>query len=501
MVKTRFAPSPTGQPHIWHLRTSIYSWLTAKKEDGIFFMRLEDTDRTRFVEWTADILIKVVNWLGIEVDEWFMWENVPEKWNFWPYVQSFRKDLYKKYAMELVEKDAAYFCFCPKIDRDAAPVDPKLIDIHDQVCRNLSKEEIKQKIEAGVSYTIKHKVPLNSKVIINDIIHWRKEIDTNTLDDSVLLKSDGHATYHLAHLVDDHLMETTHIIRTEEWLPSLPKHTLLFEQMWWEVPTYAHPSLIMTIDKETGNKRKFSKRKWDPTALDLISCGYLSEAVFNYVTFLGWNPGAWETREIYSIEELKKVFSLEKCHKAWAMFDTEKLNWMNGEYIKSFEIDELYDRLVTYLKDFQIDFYENIFSKYDEDYNKKILGELKTKIKKFDEFIPQTTFLYNDIEVTDEAIEMLVNPKMKIKDLETAKAWLELTKTILENNPDFADKETLKNVFVKEIKAAEMKNGQVLWPVRVALTCERFSIWALELISILGNKKSIERIEKILKLV
>ena len=231
MIKTRFAPSPTGQPHIGHLRTSIYSWLTAKRDNWTFFMRLEDTDQTRFVPWTADVLIKVVNWLWITVDEWFMWEWVPEIGEFGPYVQSKRKDLYKKYALELVEKDAAYFCFCPKIDRDVEVVDPKLYDIHDRVCRNLSKEEIDSKIEAGERYVIKHKVPLNQTVEINDIIHGKKIIDTNTVDDSVLLKSDGHATYHLAHIVDDHLMETTHVIRTEEWLPSLPKHTLLFKQM------------------------------------------------------------------------------------------------------------------------------------------------------------------------------------------------------------------------------------------------------------------------------
>ncbi len=498
MTKTRFAPSPTGQPHIGHLRTSIYSWLTAKKDNWTFFMRLEDTDQTRFVPGTADVLIKVVNWLGITVDEWFMWEWVPEIGEFGPYVQSKRKDLYKKYALELVEKDAAYFCFCPKIDRDVEVVDPKLYDIHDRVCRNLSKEEIKTKIEAGESYVIKHKVPLNQTVEINDIIHGKKIIDTNTVDDSVLLKSDGHATYHLAHIVDDHLMETTHVIRTEEWLPSLPKHTLLFKQMWWTAPNYAHPSLIMTIDKETGNKRKFSKRKWDPTALDLISCGYLYEAVFNYVTFLGWNPGSWETKEIYSIEELKQAFSLEQCHKAGAMFDTEKLNWMNGEYIKSFEIDKLYDRLVTYLKDFENEFYTNTFSKFDEAYNKKILKELQTKIKKFDEFIPQTTFLYNDFEVTSEMIWLLVNPKMKIDDQETAKAWIELSIKVLESS-DFETYEDLKNAFVEKIKEAWMKNGQVLWPTRVALSWEEFSPWALELIFILGNKKSTQRLQNILK--
>lgn len=494
-TKTRFAPSPTGQPHIGHLRTAIYAWLTAKKDNWTFFMRLEDTDQTRFVPWTADILIKVINWIWITVDEGFMWENVLEKWDFGPYVQSQRKDLYKKYALELVEKDAAYFCFCPKIDREDEDIDPKLVDIHDSNCRNLTKEEIEAKINNWESFTIKHKVPLNSRVIINDIIHWEKAIDTNTIDDSVLLKSDWHATYHLAHLVDDYLMQTTHVIRTEEWLPSLPKHTLLFNQMWWTSPKYAHPSLIMILDKETGNKRKFSKRKKDPNVLDLIACGYLNEALFNYVAFLGWNPWAWETREIYSIDEFKQIFSLEKCHKAGAMFDTDKLNWMNSEYIKVMDIDKLYDKLETYLKDFRLDFYNNVFVKFPKEYNEKILKELQTKIKKFDEYEELTTFFYKDANIN---LDLLLNEKMWINSFEIAKKSLQLALEILNSN-NFDTIDDLKNIFIEKIKELWFKNWQVLWPIRASLSWEQFSPGAFELIMIFGKQKSIERITKYLE--
>lgn len=494
IVKTRFAPSPTGKPHIWHLRTAIYAWLTAKKSDWIFFMRLEDTDQDRFVNWTADILIKTIKWLWIEIDEWFLWEWIPEKWDFWPYVQSKRKDLYKKYAEELMAKWAAYYCFCPKVDREE-DLNPKLFDIHDTVCRNLSQNEIDSKISNWESYVIRHKVPLWITVITEDIIHWTQKIETNTIDDSVLLKSDWHATYHLAHLVDDHLMWTTHVTRTEEWLPSLPKHFLLFSQMWWECPKYAHASMIMIIDKETWNKRKFAKRKWDPDALSLIKAWYLSEAVFNYVVFLWWNPWSWETREIYSKEELIKIFDLKNCHKAWALFDIEKLNWMNSRYIIAMDIDELYVKLEQYLKEYESDFYLNTFEKFPKEFSLKIIKELQTKIKKFDEYKSQASYLYNDANVR---LDLLTNGKMWIDSLDFAKKSLELAQEILSSKDNFSSEE-LRNIFIEKIRQNWLKNGQVLWPVRVAISWEEFSIWAFELIEILWVEKSRQRIAKILE--
>lgn len=492
-VKTRFAPSPTWKPHIWHLRTAIYSWLTAKSENGIFFMRLEDTDQERFVPGTADILIEVLNWIWIGADEGFMWEWVPEKGDFWPYVQSKRKELYKKYAEELISRDAAYYCFCPKAEKDYE-IDPKLIDIHDSICRGLSKEEIKEKIDSWLSYVIRHKVPLNQTILIEDIVHEKQKIETNILDDSVLLKSDWHATYHLAHVVDDHLMQTTHVIRTEEWLPSLPKHVLLFNQMWWETPKYAHASFIMIIDKETWNKRKFAKRKWDPDVLSIIKAWYLPEAVFNYIVFLWWNPGKGETREIYSKEEFLEIFNLANCHKSWALFDIEKLNWMNSKYIMKAELNELYEKLSKYLKEFEAEFYENVFSKFDREYNLKILKELQTKMKKFDEYVELTTYLYGDANIR---LDLLTNEKMLIHSLDFAKKSLELAMDAISKD-DFSEEE-LKNAFIEKIKESWLKNWQVLWPVRIALSWAEFSPWAFELIAILWTEKSRQRIAKIIE--
>ncbi len=491
--KTRFAPSPTGNPHIWHLRTAIYAWLTAKHNNWVFYLRLEDTDQARFVPGTADILIKAIKWIGIDPDEGFLWEDIPEKWEFWPYVQSKRKDLYKKYAEELIKKWAAFYCFCPKEKHNDDEIF-EVKDNHDYKCRNLTEDEIKNKLNNWESYVIKHKIPLNETIITQDLIRWTQKILTNTLDDSILLKSDWNATYHLAHLVDDYLMQTSHVIRSEEWLPSLAKHILLFKQMWWNPPIFAHPSLIVIIDKETWNKRKFAKRKWDPTVFDLIKIGYLPETLFNFIVFLWWNPGKWETKEIYSKEELVQIFKLEDCNKSWALFDINKLNWMNSEYIKKSETIYIYDKLEEYLKEYDPPFYNNIFSKFPKEYNLKIIKELQTKLIKFEDFKLLTTFFYNEPEIKTN---LLINEKMWINNLEIVKKSLELALEILNSN-NFDNLDDIKNKFIEKIKLTEMKNGQVLWPVRVSLSGEEFSPWAFELIYILWKEKSIVRINKFL---
>ncbi|MDD3119874.1 MAG: glutamate--tRNA ligase [Candidatus Gracilibacteria bacterium] len=489
--RTRFAPSPTGAPHIGHLRTAMYAWLEAKKNGGIFFMRLEDTDQERFVAGSADILIDCIKWIGIEPDEGFMGENVPEKGEYGPYVQSKRKDLYKKYALELIEKGAAFYCFCPK-QQEVSEVTSNL---HDHNCRNLSKEEIETKLAKGTPYIIRHKIPLNEHIIIEDMVHGTQKIDTNTLDDSVLLKSDGHATYHLAHLVDDHLMKTTHVVRGEEWLPSLPKHTLLFKQAGFEAPKYVHLALIMIIDKETGTKRKFSKRKGDPGVIDIMQKGYLPEAVFNYLVFLGWNPGEGETKEFYTKEELINVFDLADCNKSGALFDIEKLNWMNSKYIANLETNELYTRIEEYLTKYDKDFYENIFSKSTKEFNIKILKELKTRLRYLGEYKELTTFIYGE---PNARTDLLLNPKMKIDNIEIVKKGLKLALDILNSDSlDFSELDNIKDVFVEKIATEGLKNGQVLWPIRVALSGEEFSPGAFELIYILGKEKSIQRIQKI----
>ncbi len=489
MITTRFAPSPTGYLHIWSLRTVLYNYLVAKKENGKFMLRIEDTDRSRLVDWSVENMINVLKKVWLTPDEG---PNNP--WEFWPYYQSERLDIYKKYIDELIKKDKAYYCFCSserlsKLREEQTELG--LATKYDQHCRFLSEQEIKEKLANNAPYTVRLKVPKNKEVVFEDLVKGKIKVMTKEIDDQVLLKTDWFPTYHLAAVVDDHLMEITHIIRWDEWTPSTPKHVLLYEAFGWTPPIFAHIPLLLGTDK-----KKLSKRTGDVSVEIYLEKGYLVEALLNYIALLGWNPKTND--EFFSMEELIEKFDLEKVHKSWAIFDMERLNFFNAHYLKKSDTNELYKKFISYLEEYDKEFLEKI-EKFGDNYNKKILWELKTKIKKFDEFKEQAAFLY---EESDEIkTDLLVNEKMKITDLEIAKKGLETSLEILKNreNKDFESIEEMKNIFIEEIKKVEMKNGQVLWPTRVALSSQAFSIWALELIFILWVEKSIEKIEKYLK--
>ncbi|MDD4151192.1 MAG: glutamate--tRNA ligase [Candidatus Gracilibacteria bacterium] len=490
MITTRFAPSPTGYVHIGSLRTVLYNYLFAKKNKGKFMLRIEDTDRTRYVEGSIDNMISVLNTFGLTPDEG---PNNPGDKG--PYMQSERLDIYQKYINILLEKDLAYYCFCSSERLDELRKEQeelKLPTKYDQACRYLTKEEVEEKLKAGHPYTIRLKVPKNENVVFEDMVKGKIEINTKDVDDQVLIKSDSFPTYHFAVVVDDHLMGVTHVIRGDEWVPSTPKHILLYRAFGWDVPVYSHLPLLLGIDK-----KKLSKRTGDVACEVYLEKGYLIEAILNYIALLGWNPKT--TEEIFSMEELIEKFDLEQIHKAGAVFDVEKLNWFNSKYIVSSNIETLYTKLCDYLAKYDKDFYENIFSKFDEVYNKKILKELQTRLNYFAEFKDLTKFFYTENIACRE--DLFINPKMKIEDISVVKKALNLTIEILKNNSDFSSIDEMKNKFIEEIQKNEMKNGQVLWPARVALTGEEFSPGALEMIYILGNKKASLRIEKILNLL
>jgi len=490
MIVTRFAPSPTGYLHIWSLRTVLYNYLFAKKNNGNFMLRIEDTDRTRLVEGSVENMIWVLNQVWLVPDEG---PNNP--WDKWPYYQSERLDIYKKYVQELLDKDMAYYCFCSSDRLTKMREEQQALNLptkYDQTCRFLSEEEIKEKLESGVSYTVRLKVPKNEKVVFMDTVKWKIEVDTKDIDDQVLLKTDWFPTYHLANVVDDYLMWVTNVIRWDEWTPSTPKHILLYKAFWWKEPEFSHIPLLLWTDK-----KKLSKRTWDVAVEKYLEKGYLMEALINYIALLWWNPKT--TQEFFSIDELIEKFDLKQVHRAGAVFDVEKLDWMNAKYLAKYNTDKLYDLLLKYLKEYDSDFY-NILMNNDIEYNKKILWELKTRIKKFDELKDLTTFFYNDSNIPSN--DLMINQKMKIDSIDIVKRWLELSLSVLnEQESDFESIDDIKNVFVEKIKEAEMKNWQVLWPVRCALSWEQFSPWALELIYILWVNKSIERIEKVLKAI
>jgi len=451
-------------------------------------LRIEDTDRTRYVDGSIENLLQVLASVGLIPDEG---PNNPG--NTGPYLQSERLDIYNKYIDELIEKKHAYYCFCTSERLEELRAEQTSLGLptkYDGKCRYLSEEEIQANLDAGKPYTVRLAVPKNMKVSFEDVIRGKIEVDTKDIDDQVLLKSDGFPTYHMANIVDDHLMGVTHVIRGEEWTPSTPKHVLLYDAFGWEKPVFAHIPLLLGTDK-----KKMSKRVGDVSVESYLQKGYLPEAIINYISLLGWNPKT--TEEIFTLEELIQRFELSDVHKAGAVFDVERLEWFNAKYISSYDVDTLYNKIMTYLKRYDEDFKLHIES-FPESYTKKILSELKTRVKKLSELKDLTHFFYN--ETGKIKMEVMLNQKMKVESTDDAKSSLELALDVITNKDiDFESIESIKTVFIEEIKAAEKKNGQVLWPVRVALSNEQFSPGALELLHILGKEKSIERIEKVLK--
>ncbi len=486
-VVTRFAPSPTGYLHIGSLRTVLYNYLYTKKRDGKFMLRIEDTDRSRYVEGSIENLLQVLASVWLIPDEW---PNNP--WDNGPYLQSERLEIYQKYIQELLDKDMAYYCFCTPERLEELRAEQTGLWIptkYDKKCRYLEPSEVEKRLAAGDSYTIRLKVPENQKVTFHDTIRGDIEVDTKDIDDQVLIKSDGFPTYHFAVVVDDYLMGVTDIIRGDEWIPSTPKHVLLYDAFWWKKPNFSHvPPLVWE------NKKKLSKRTGDVSVETFLEKWYIPEALLNYIALLGWNPKT--TQEIFSIPELIEAFNITDVHRAGAVFDTERLDWFNGKYINNYESETLYNKLLTYLKRYDPIFAEQVES-YPKEYNLKILDEVKTRMKKLSDYKLLTSFLYND--ATELKEDMFMNEKMKISSLDDVKKSLEFALDVIAQwSIDFNSPESIKESFISSIKQAEMKNGQVLWPVRVALSMEQFSPGALELIYILGREKSIERIEKVL---
>ncbi len=487
-VVTRFAPSPTGYLHIGSLRTVLYNYLFAKQKDGKFMLRVEDTDRSRFVDGSVENMLEVLASVGLIPDEG---PNNP--WENGPYFQSQRLDIYAKYIDELLEKDKAYYCFCSseKLTQDREEQQALWLPTkYNQTCRYLNEDEIQEKLESKTPYTIRLKVPKNTNIEFRDSIKWKISVPSKDVDDQVLLKTDKFPTYHFAVVVDDHLMWITDIIRWDEWIPSTPKHILLFEAFGWEIPTFSHVPPLVWKDR-----KKLSKRTWDVSVEIFLEKGYLVEALMNYIALLGWNPKT--TEEFFTMDELIQRFDLTQVHKAWAFFDIERLEFFNSHYLKTSPLDSVYDKLITYLNRYDQKFCDKIKT-FPEEYNKKILEELKWRIKKFNEYKEVTSCFYNEFSTPN--LDLIINPKMKLENVDDIKKSLQLTLEILkEKASDFESLDQMKDIFISKIKEAEMKNGQVLWPTRCALSWEKFSPWAFEMIYILWNTESQIRINKTLE--
>lgn len=492
MIKTRFAPSPTGFLHLGSLRTALYAYLFARQSKGHLILRIEDTDQTRFVEGAVESLLRTLNWAGLHYDEGPDPQDPSKSIGpNGPYTQSQRTALYEREIQKLLSTGHAYRCFCTLERLDQMRKDQqakKLAPMYDKKCRYRAKEEIDQLLEQNIPHVIRLAVPENEILRFRDGIRGDLEFASNTIDDQVLMKSDGYPTYHLANVVDDHHMEITHVIRAEEWLPSTPKHIYLYRAFDWKMPEFAHLPLILNKDKT-----KLSKRQNDVAVEDYIAKGYLPEAMVNFVALLGWNPGGGETNEIFSMDELIEKFRLEKVHKAGAVFDVERLNWMNGEYIHKLPLEAFKKHLYTYWEKQGSEKHEVIL---ETPYGEKILKSIQPRIKTLSEARDQLSyFILEDEELAAWTPKnLLENAKMNVDAAMVQKA-LEAAAEDLEKQDDFSSEEAIKTCLMETIHRLGLKNGQLLWPLRVALTGKEFSPGVFEMIYLLGKQKSLKRIK------
>ncbi len=484
MIRVRFAPSPTGFLHIGGLRTYFYNWLFAKKNKGKIILRIEDTDRQRFIKGAAENLIQTLKNIGLGWDEG-------------PYFQSRRIKTYRDLAQKLVGQDKAYYCFCPeeKLKKmKQKQIEQKMPPCYDRTCRKLNKKEVNLQLRSGRPYVIRLKVPEWGSISFKDLIHGQVKFDLKNIDDQILLKSDGWPTYHLANVVDDHSMKITHIIRGEEWLPSVPKHLLIYQAFGWQPPEFAHLPLLLNHDRS-----KLSKRQGDVAVEEYLSKGYLPEALLNFIVLLGWNPGT--DQEIFSLKELTKRFSLEKIQKTGAIFDRKKLDWLNGYYLRQMAIANLTKKCLPYLVCHgSIKSLEQLKFKIqktgevvDCEWIQKIIALAQERLRRLDEISELTEFFF--INQPD------YNPKELL--------WGKTTKEQIKNNlkrikdllgeirsPDFKIKKITKILMQL---AQKQGAGEIFWPLRVALTGRQASPPPAEIAEILGKKKVLDRINQAIK--
>jgi len=538
--RVRFAPSPTGYLHIGGLRTLLYNYLFARKNKGVFFLRIEDTDQTRFVEGAAENLLKVISQMGLAPDEGPMLAETPikkspknllhltEKGAFGPYIQSQRMELYQKYAQELIDKGAAYYCFCTPEELTKMREEQtlaKLAPMYDRRCLKLPTEEIQKRMDEGIPHVIRQKITRDSRIEFNDLIRGKISFHGTTIDDQILLKSDKFPTYHLANVVDDHLMETSHVIRAEEWLASTPKHIELFKAFGWNPPEYGHIPLILNADKS-----KLSKRQNDVSVESYLEKGYLKEAIINFIVLLGWHPGKGVEKEMFNIDELIEQFSLEGVNKSGAVFNREKLDWFNFQWQKKLLHEDLQkiaknlDAKVEIAAIGEDDFNYTCSDKSTEEKFIHQRGQLLYEIAKnyLQDFKPEgvgkfmRALLVNEEKILKDKWHakehlnyffspkplnknLLLNEKMGVLDHESAKRSIEIGVHTIKAVEDFSSQEAIKSAFLKTIAESGLKNGQVLWPIRAALTSEQFSVGAFEAVWVLGKSKSLERLEQVLK--
>lgn len=471
-VRTRYAPSPTGRMHVGNLRTALYEFLIAKHAGGSFLLRIEDTDRERFVPEALDIIYKTMKETGLKHDE-----GPDIGGDCGPYVQSERQasGIYLKYAKELIEKGEAYYCFCDKerLESLKQTIDGKEVMVYDKHCLHLPKEEIERNLAEGKPYVIRQNIPREGTTTFKDEVYGEITAPNSELDDQILIKSDGYPTYNFANVVDDHLMGITHVVRGNEYLSSTPKYNRLYEAFGWEIPTYIHCPLITNEEHQ-----KLSKRSGHSSYEDLIEQGFVPEAVVNFIALLGWS--AESGTEIFDLEGLIREFDYTRINKSPAVFDMVKLRWMNGEYLKAMDFDKFFEMALPYIKE--------VITK-DLDL-KKIAELVKTRIEVLPDLKEHIDFFE---ELPDYDIAMYTHKKMKT----TSESSLEVLRDLLpllEASNDYS-REGVEAVLMGYIQDKGIKNGQGLWPIRTAVSGKQMTPGgAYEIMEILGKEESLRRV-------
>ncbi len=475
-VRTRFAPSPTGFMHVGNLRTALYEYLIAKSLDGTFVLRIEDTDQDRKVEGAVDIIYNTMKSAGLKHDE-----GPDIGGEYGPYVQSERKDIYLPYAKQLIENGNAYYCFCTKERLDMLRENSDEPGAgYDRHCRSLSPEEVQQKLADGTPYVIRQKMPLEGSTTFEDAVYGTITVENSELQDQILIKADGFPTYNFANVIDDHTMNITHVVRGSEYLSSTPKYNLLYEAFGWEIPTYVHLPLIMGKNDD-GSVSKLSKRHGATSFEDLVKAGFLPEAIINYIALLGWAPK--DNQEMFTLEELTKCFSIDGISKSPAVFDYDKLEWFNGEYIKAMTTEQ--------------------FAEVAEPYFKKALGDGGFDRIKLASILQQRTTKLTDIpekiaffaEQPEYGTELFVNKKSKTT-LENVPSLLKAGIEALEAL-DKWDHDSIHDCLIQLAVDLGVKNGTAMWPVRIAASGMTVTPGgAVEILDILGREESLRRLHK-----
>lgn len=481
-MRTRFAPSPTGFLHVGGLRTALYTYLLAKQSGGTFILRIEDTDQEREVPGATENILLNLRWAGIEPDEGVVLEaGVPaQRGDHGPYIQSERREHYKRYADQLLQKGHAYRCFCTAERLEQMRNEQqakKQAPMYDRKCLKLDPAEVAARVEAGERHVIRMRIPEHRTVVFTDDVRGEVRFESHTIDDQVLIKGDGMPTYHLAHVVDDHLMRIDLVTRGEEWLSSLPKHLLLFEMLEWPAPRYAHFSLLLNKDKT-----KLSKRQNSVSVDEYREKGYLPEALLNFLALLGWNPGT--TQELFSLPELKEAFDLERVQKAGAIFDLEKLDWLQGQWMRKFSLDGFLERVRPVVVHAVPE------AAHDPRLDEKILL-IRERITFFHEAADMLAYFWRTPEV---APELLANDKQKVKAGDLPRL-LDIIKDVLDGVQSWDDPSILA-AFRERMVREELKLGQLLWPLRMALTGREYSPGATEVAAMLGKEETLARVAR-----